>query len=69
MFWWWRHQSEKDCGSSVEVVVAKDAPVAFCKEIMTKGVPIDISYCRANIRKVALFRGKVMLLRSGVHRR
>ena len=64
MFWWWRHQSEKDCGSSVEVVVAKDAPVAFCKEIMTKGVPIDISYCRANVCEVTFFGGKIMLLRS-----
>ncbi len=64
MFWWRRHQSKKDCGSSVEVVVAKDAPVAFCKEIMTKGVPIDISYCGANFCEVTFFGGKIMLLRS-----
>jgi hypothetical protein len=69
MFWWRRYQSEKDCCSSVEAVVAKDTPVAFGEEIVTKSIPIDVSYCRANICKVTFFRGKVMLLRSGVHRR
>jgi len=64
MLWRGRHQSEEDCGSSVEVVVAKDTPVAFSEEIVTKRIPIDVSHCRGNIREVTFFRGKVMLLRS-----